>query len=69
MPTKKKQTEETGPFWVQDSAGNAFVWHDAGTEGLTYTDESPYNRNGGFRTPEPADPDPAAPAATAPRGE
>lgn len=62
MTTKKKDesVEDRGPWWVEDSEGNRFVWpikDDIDGKALKIiTDESPYDRNGGFRAAEPKNP-------------
>lgn len=61
---KKKEDLGRGPWWVQNKAGDSFVWHSpAEIESGDLTvidDESPMDRNGGFRSDEPANPvDPA----------
>lgn len=68
--SKKKDDLGRGPWLVQNKAGDTFVWHSpAEIESGDLTvleDESPYDRNGGFRSAEPANPvDPA----TTPQGE
>ena len=68
--SNKKDDLGRGPWWVQDKAGNSFAWNVAADiesgELTLIKDESPLDRNGGYRAAEPANPvDPA----TTPQGE
>lgn len=61
MPTKKKEESavDIGPWWVENKAGDKFVWHirtDIDNGDLTDTGESPYDRNDGLRAAEPKNP-------------